>query len=101
MLQTFCVGTNLKAILQGPKCPNVLKTTVLILERKWEQDHQTDTIGEVNNLGDVETRSTRTVRRVSLLTNEYKAAFKVSFENISKAFEKVSKGGLQDMMAYK
>lgn len=101
MLQTFCVGANLKAILQGPKCPNVLKTTVPILERKWEQDHRTGTIGEVNNLGDIETRSTGTARRVSLLTDEYEAAFKVGFENISKAFEKVSKDGLRGTMAHK
>ena len=101
MLQTFCVGANLKALLQGPKCPDVLKATVPILEKTWEQDRRTGTIGEVNNLGNAETRSTGAAKRVSLLTDEYEAAFKAGFENISKALKDVPKGGLRGAMAHK
>jgi hypothetical protein len=101
MLQIFCVGANLKALLQGPKCPDVLKATVPILERKWGQDQRTGTIGEVNNLGDAKTRSMGAAKRVSFLTDEYDAAFKAGFENISKVLKNDPKGGLRGAMAHK
>ena len=37
MLKTFCAGANLKALLQGDRCPSALKMAVPLLERKWNQ----------------------------------------------------------------
>ena len=37
MLKTFCAGANLKALLQGNRCPSALKMAVPLLERKWDQ----------------------------------------------------------------
>jgi hypothetical protein len=34
MLKTFCAGANIKALLQGNRCPSALKMAVSILKRK-------------------------------------------------------------------
>ncbi len=54
MLRTFYAGANLKALLQSERCPVVLKAAVSLLQKKWDQDKQTGTMGEVHNLGNID-----------------------------------------------
>jgi len=85
MLKTFCAGANLKALLQGDRCPSALKMAVPLLERKWDQGRRTGTIGELNNLGNSETRKVDNGKRVLIPRKIYDNAFRIAFEAISKA----------------
>jgi len=85
MLKTFCAGANLKALLQGDRCPSALKMAVPILERKWDQGQQTGTIGELNSLGNSgETRKVDNGKEVLLHRKPYDNAFRIAFEKVSR-----------------
>jgi hypothetical protein len=84
MLKTFCAGANLKALLQSDRCPSVLKMAVPLLERKWNQDRRTGTIGDLNNLGNSETRKIDNGKRVLIPRKIYDNAFRIAFENASR-----------------
>jgi hypothetical protein len=84
MLKTFCAGANLKALLQGDKCPSVLKMAVPLLERKWDQGRRTGTIGELNNLGNSEPRKVDNGKRVLIPRKIYDNAFRIAFEEASR-----------------
>jgi hypothetical protein len=85
MLKTFCAGANLKALLQGDRCPSALKMAVPLLEKKWDQDRRTGTIGELNNLGNSETRKVDNGKRVLIPRTIYDNTFRIAFEEASKA----------------
>jgi hypothetical protein len=84
MLKTFCAGANLKALLQGDRCPSALKIAVPLLERKWNQGRRTGTIGELNNLENSETRKVDNGKRVLIPRKMYDKAFRIAFEAVSK-----------------
>ena len=85
MLKTFCAGANLKALLQGDRCPSALKMAIPLLERKWDQGQQTGTIGELNSLGNSgETRKVDNGKPLLLLRNVYDNAFRIAFEEVSR-----------------
>jgi hypothetical protein len=85
MLKTFCAGANLKALLQGDRCPSALKMAIPLLERKWNQGQRTGTIGELNSLGNSgETRKVDNGKQVLLLRKVYDDAFRIAFEKISR-----------------
>ena len=84
MLKTFCAGANLKALLLGDRCPSALKMAVPLLERKWDQGRRTGTIGELNNLGNSETRKVDNGKRVLIPRKIYDNVFHIAFEAISK-----------------
>jgi hypothetical protein len=84
MLKTFCAGANLKALLQGDRCPSALKMAVPLLERKWNQDRRTGTIGELNDLGNSETRKVDNGKQILILRKIYDNAFRVGFEEASR-----------------
>ena len=84
MLKTFCAGANLKALLQGDRCPSALKMAVPLLERKWNQGRRTGTIGKLNNLGNSETRKVDSGKRVLIPRKIYDNAFRIAFEEASK-----------------
>lgn len=84
MLKTFCAGANLKALLQGDRCPSALKMAVPLLERKWDQGRRTGTIGELNNLGNSETRKVDNGKRVLIPRKIYDNAFHIAFEEASR-----------------
>ena len=84
MLKTFCAGANLKALLQGDRCPSALKMAVPLLERKWDQGRRTGTIGELNNLGNSETRKVDNGKQVLIPRKIYDDAFRIAFEEASR-----------------
>jgi hypothetical protein len=84
MLKTFCAGANLKALLQGDRCPSALKMAVPLLERKWNQYRRTGTIGELNNLGNSETRKVDNGKRILIPRKIYDNAFRIASEEASK-----------------
>jgi hypothetical protein len=84
MLKTFCAGANLKALLQGDRCPSALKMAVPLLERKWDQGRRTGTIGELNNLGNSETRRVDNSKRIIIPREIYDKAFQIAFEKASR-----------------
>lgn len=90
MLTTFCAGANLKALLQGERCPRAIRMAAPLLENKWNQDRRTGTIGEVNNLRNASTsgaaRKGSPGRRVTLVANDSEAAFRAGFSAMSKVF---------------
>jgi hypothetical protein len=90
MLKTFCAGANLRALLQSESCPTALKVAVPILERQWNQNRRTGTIGEVNNLGNYEIRKVGNGRQIFLLREEYQAVFQTAFKSRSKAWPETS-----------
>jgi hypothetical protein len=90
MLKTFCAGANLKALLQSDSCPTVLKATVPILERQWNQNRRTGTIGEVNNLGNHEIQKVGNGRQVLIPQAVYRTVFQTAFEARSKLLPETS-----------
>ena len=85
MLKTFCAGANLKALLQGSRCPGALKMAIPLLERKWDQGQRTGTIGELNNLGNSgETRKIDNGKQILILGKMYDNAFRIAFEEASR-----------------
>jgi len=84
MLKTFCAGANLKALLQGDRCPSALKMAVPLLERKWDQGRRTGTVGELKNLGKSETRKVGNGKRVLIPRKIYDNAFRTAFEEASR-----------------
>ena len=86
MLKTFCAGANLKALLQGDRCPSALKMAVPLLEKKWDQDRRTGTIGELNNLGNSETRKVDNGKKVLIPRKTYDNTFRIAFEEASRIF---------------
>ena len=85
MLKTFCAGANLKALLQGDRCPSALRMAIPILEKKWDQGQRTGTIGELNNLGNSgETQKVDNGKRVLLHRKVYDEAFRIAFEKLSR-----------------
>ena len=84
MLKTFCAGANLKALLQSDRCPSVLKMAVPLLERKWNQDRRMGTIGDLNNLGNSETRKVDNGKRVLIPRKIYDNAFRIAFKDASR-----------------
>ena len=92
MLKTFCAGANLKALLQSERCPAILKVAVPLLERKWDQNRRTGTIGEINNLGNCEIKQLDAGKQISLPTKEYEAAFRDTFNRVSRVLPEIPKG---------
>lgn len=84
MLKAFCAAANLKALLQGPRCPDALKIAVPLLEKKWDQDRWTGTIGEVNNIGNASSRTVAPGQKSKLMSNQSEAAFRAGFNAMSK-----------------
>ena len=85
MLKTFCAGANLKALLQGDRCPSALKRAVPVLERKWDQGQQTGTIGKLNNLGNSgEAQKVNNGKEVFLHRKIYDNAFCIASEKVSR-----------------
>ena len=84
MLKTFCAGENLKALLQGDRCPSALKMAVPLLERKWDQGWQTGTIGKLNNLGNNEIQKVNNGKRILIPRKMYENAFCIAFEEASR-----------------
>ena len=85
MLETFCSGANLKALLQGDRCPSALRMAVPILERKWDQGQQMGTIGELNDLGNSgETQKVDNGKEVFLHRKIYDNAFCIAFKKVSR-----------------
>lgn len=81
MLKTFCAGANLKALLQGDRCPSALKMAIPLLERKWDQGQRTGTIGDLNNLGNSgETRRVDNGKQVLIPRKIYDNAFRIAFK---------------------
>lgn len=80
MLKTFCTGTNLKTLLQSNRCPSALKIAVPLLDRKWNQGQQIGTIGELNNLGNSETRKVDNGKKILIPRKIYDNAFCTAFE---------------------
>jgi hypothetical protein len=80
MLKTFCAGANLKALLQGDKCPSALKMVVPLLEKKWDQGRRTGTIGELNDLGNSETRKVDNGKKILIVRKIYDNAFRIAIE---------------------
>jgi hypothetical protein len=101
MLKTFCAGANLRALLQSESCPTSLKAAVPILERQWNQNRQTGTIGEVNNLGNHEIRKVENGRQVLLPREQYQAVFQTSFKSRSKALPETSDGVFLNAQSHK
>ena len=95
MLKTFCAGANLKALLQGDRCPSALKIAVPLLERKWEQDRRTGTTGQLNNLGNSETRKVDNSKRVLIPTKIYDNAFHIAFEEASRTLPCAQEGNFR------
>lgn len=93
MLKTFCAGANLRALLQSESCPTVLKTAVPILERQWNQNRRTGTIGEVNNLENHEIQRVGKGREILLPHELYQTVFQTAFKSASKAFPETSSKG--------
>jgi hypothetical protein len=92
MLKTFCAGANLKALLQGDSCPSALKIAVPLLERKWDQGRRTGTIGELNNLGNSETRKVDSSKRIIIPRKMYDNAFHIAFEEASRTLPCAKEG---------
>jgi hypothetical protein len=84
MLKTFYAGANLKALLQSERCPAVLKAAVPLLQKKWDQDRRTGTMGEVHNLGNIEIRRLDDGKKV-IPTKLWEVAFERFFSGHSKA----------------
>lgn len=84
MLKTFCAGANLKAFLQGDRCPSALKMAVPLLEKKWDQGRRTGTIGELNNLGKSETQKVDSGKQILIPRKIYDNAFCIAFEEASR-----------------
>ena len=84
MLKTFCAGANLKALLQGDRCPSALKMAVPLLERKWDQDRRTGTIGELNNLGNSDIRKIENGKQALIVRKNYDNVFRIAFEEVSR-----------------
>ena len=84
MLKTFCAGANLKALLQGDRCPSALKMAVPLLERKWDQDRRTGTIGELNNLGNSDIRKIENGKQALIVRKIYDNVFRIAFEEVSR-----------------
>ena len=85
MLKTFCAGANLKALLQGDRCPSALKMAIFLLERKWEQGQQIGTIGELNSLGNsTEIQKVDNGKHIFIPRKIYGNAFHIVFEEISR-----------------
>jgi hypothetical protein len=85
MLKTFCAGANLKALLQGDRCPSALKMAVPLLERKWDQGRRTGTIGELNDLGNSDIRKVENGKQVLIARKIYDNAFRIAFEEASRS----------------
>jgi hypothetical protein len=79
MMKSFCAGANLKALLQGEMCPDILKLAVPLLEKKWGQDRRQGTMNTLWNLGDVATERLGKGMKTTLSVQEYKGAFDVGF----------------------
>ena len=101
MLKTFCAGANLKAILQSKSCPTALKAAIPILERQWNQNRRTGTIGEINNLGNHEIQKVGNGRQVLLPREQYQTAFQTAFKSASKAFPQTSEGTFLTAQSHK
>ena len=84
MLKTFCAGANLKALLQGDRCPSALKMAVPLLEKKWNQGRRTGTMGELNNLGISETQKVDNGKKILIPRQIYDNAFHIAFEEASR-----------------
>ena len=44
MLKSFCASSNLKALLQGENCPEILWNAVTILRGKWDNKSRKDAL---------------------------------------------------------
>lgn len=84
MLKTFCAGANLKALLQGDRCPPALKMAVPLLAKKWDQGRRTGTIGELNDLGNSETRKIDNGKKTLVVRKIYDKIFRIVFEKASR-----------------
>jgi hypothetical protein len=93
MLKTFCAGANLRALLQSESCPTALKAAVPILERQWNQNRRTGTIGGVNNLANHQIHKVGNGRQVLLHREQYQTVFQTAFKNASKTFPETSSKG--------
>jgi hypothetical protein len=93
MLKTFCAGANLRALLQSKSCPTALKAAVPILERQWNQNRRTGTIGGVNSLGNRQIQKVGNGRRVLIPRELYQTVFQTAFKNASKTFPETSSEG--------
>ena len=93
MLKTFCAGANLRALLQSESCPTALKAAVPILERQWNQNRRTGTIGEINNLGNRQIQKVGNGQKVLLPRERYQTVFQTAFKNASKTFPETSSNG--------
>src|ERR1700734_1059928 len=80
MLKTFCAGANLKALLQGDRCPSALKMAVPLLEKKWNQGRRTETMGKLNNLGISETQKVDNGKKILIPRQIYDNALHIAFE---------------------
>ena len=93
MLRTFCAGANLRALLQSESCPTALKAAVSVLEQQWNQNRQTRTIGEINNLGNCQIQKVGNGQKVLIPCEQYQTIFQTAFKSASKMFPETSSNG--------